>query len=106
MSGARPLYLSAGFIMEEGFPVEELRRILVSMRAAADEAGVQVVTGDTKVVQKGSADKIFINTAGIGIVESPVRLSAARASGRQGCFKRHHRRPRHDHHDRARRAGA
>ncbi len=79
MSGARPLYLSAAFILEEGFPVEELRRILASMRAAADEAGVAIVTGDTKVVQKGSADKIFINTTGIGIIESPVRVSAARA---------------------------
>jgi hydrogenase expression/formation protein HypE len=79
MSGARPLYLSAGFIIEEGFPVEELRRILASMRAAADEAGVSVVTGDTKVVQKGSADRVFINTAGIGVVESPAQISAARA---------------------------
>ena len=79
MSGARPLYLSAGFIMEEGFAVEELRRILASMREAAEEAGVQVVTGDTKVVQKGSADKVFINTAGLGVIESPVRISAARA---------------------------
>ena len=79
MSGARPLYLSAGFILEEGFPIEELRRILVSMRAAADEAGVAIVTGDTKVVQKGSADRVFINTAGIGVIESPVQLSATRA---------------------------
>jgi hydrogenase expression/formation protein HypE len=79
MSGARPLYLSAGFIIEEGFPVEELRRILASMREAAAEAGVSVVTGDTKVVQKGGADKLFINTAGIGIIESPVQISAARA---------------------------
>jgi hydrogenase expression/formation protein HypE len=79
VSGARPLYLSAGFILEEGFPVADLRRILVSMREAATEAGVEVVTGDTKVVQKGSADKIFINTSGIGVIESPVRLSASRA---------------------------
>ncbi len=79
MSGARPLYLSSAFIIEEGFPVEELRRILASMREAADEAGVQVVTGDTKVVQKGGADRVFINTAGIGVIESPVRISAARA---------------------------
>jgi hydrogenase expression/formation protein HypE len=79
MSGARPLYLSAGFILEEGFPVADLRRILVSMREAATEAGVEVVTGDTKVVQKGGADKIFINTAGIGVIETPVRLSAAGA---------------------------
>lgn len=79
MSGARPLYLSAGFIIEEGFAIEDLKRILGSMRAAADEARVQIVTGDTKVVQKGSADRIFINTSGIGIIESPARISAARA---------------------------
>lgn len=79
MSGARPLYLSAGFILEEGFAIEDLKRILQSMRAACDEAGVQIVTGDTKVVQKGSADKLFINTAGVGVIESPVRISAARA---------------------------
>ena len=79
MSGARPLYLSAGFILEEGFPIADLKRILASMRAAAAEAGVAVVTGDTKVVQKGSADKLFINTAGIGVVETAVNLSATRA---------------------------
>lgn len=79
MSGARPLYLSAGFILEEGFPIEDLKRILASMRAAADEAGVQIVTGDTKVVQKGSADRVFINTSGIGVIESAVRVSASRA---------------------------
>ncbi len=80
MSGARPLYLSAGFIIEEGFAVEDLKRILHSMRAAATEAGVQIVTGDTKVVEKGSADKVFINTAGIGIIEWPAQISATRAS--------------------------
>ncbi len=79
VSGARPLYLSAGFILEEGFPIEDLKRILASMRAAAGDAGVSIVTGDTKVVQRGGADKIFINTSGIGIIESPVHLSAARA---------------------------
>ena len=79
MSGARPLYLSAGFILEEGFPIEDLKRILASMRDAAAEAGVTVVTGDTKVVQKGSADKIFINTSGVGVIESAVNLSATRA---------------------------
>ncbi|MGB7922572.1 MAG: hydrogenase expression/formation protein HypE [Pyrinomonadaceae bacterium] len=79
MSGARPLYLSAGFILEEGLPIEDLKRILASMRAAAEEAGVEVVTGDTKVVQRGSADKIFINTSGIGVVELPARLSASGA---------------------------
>lgn len=79
VSGARPLYLSAGFILEEGFPIADLRKILESMRAAAAEAGVSVVTGDTKVVQKGSADKIFINTSGIGVIESDIKLSASRA---------------------------
>lgn len=78
MSGARPLYLSAGFILEEGFPVEDLKTILASMRDAAAEAGVTIVTGDTKVVQKGSADKLFINTAGIGVIEAPVNLSSSR----------------------------
>jgi len=79
MSGARPLYLSAGFILEEGFPIDDLKKILASMRDAAAEAGVAVVTGDTKVVQKGSADKLFINTSGVGVVELPVNLSATRA---------------------------
>jgi hydrogenase expression/formation protein HypE len=60
MSGARPLYLSVGFILEEGFLIEDLRRILASMRAAAEEANISVVTGDTKVVQKGSADKVLL----------------------------------------------
>jgi hydrogenase expression/formation protein HypE len=80
MSGARPLYLSSGFILEEGFPIDDLKRILESMRAAAAEAGVQIVTGDTKVVQKGSADRVFINTSGIGVIESPVQLSASHAA--------------------------
>ena len=79
MSGARPLYLSSGFILEEGFAIDDLKRILDSMRDAASEANVIVVTGDTKVVQKGGADKIFINTSGIGVVEFPLSLSATRA---------------------------
>ena len=79
MGGARPLYLSAGFIIEEGFPTEDLRRIVTSMRVAADAAGVLVVTGDTKVVQRGAADKLFINTAGIGLIENKVNISAAGA---------------------------
>lgn len=79
MSGARPLYLSVGFILEEGFPIADLHRILASMRDAAAEAGVSVVTGDTKVVQKGSADKIFINTSGVGVLDSMVRISVSRA---------------------------
>jgi hydrogenase expression/formation protein HypE len=77
--GARPLYLSAGFILEEGFPVADLERIVASMRAAADLAGVQVVTGDTKVVQRGKADGCYINTAGVGILERPLALGAANA---------------------------
>jgi hydrogenase expression/formation protein HypE len=79
MGGARPLYLSAGFIIEEGFPVADLRRILESMRGTAEEAGVEVVTGDTKVVQRGGADKIFINTAGIGLIEHDAQISAGNA---------------------------
>ena len=79
MSGARPLYLSSPFILEEGFPIEELKTILASMRDAAAEAGVTIVTGDTKVVQKGSADRIFINTSGIGVIDLPLQLSATRA---------------------------
>lgn len=79
MSGARPLYLSAAFIIEEGFPIEDLRRICASMQKAAEEANVQIVTGDTKVVQKGGADKIFINTAGVGVIETEANVSASRA---------------------------
>lgn len=69
MSGARPLYLSAGFILEEGLEMETLGRVVQSMAAAAQEAGVQIVTGDTKVVDKGKGDGLFINTAGIGVIE-------------------------------------
>ena len=79
VSGATPLYLSAGFILEEGFPVADLIRIVASMEAAAQAAGVQVVTGDTKVVQKGKADGCYINTAGIGVVEHEVSLGVANA---------------------------
>jgi hydrogenase expression/formation protein HypE len=77
MSGARPLYLSAAFIIEEGFPMDDLHRILVSMENAAGRAQVSIVTGDTKVVDKGSCDKIFINTSGIGFVPDGISLSAA-----------------------------
>lgn len=70
MAGAEPLYLSAGFILEEGFPIAELRRIVASMAEAAREAGVAIVTGDTKVVQRGKADGVFINTSGVGIVRA------------------------------------
>src|SRR5712692_1656885 len=74
VAGARPLYLSAGFILEEGFPVADLSRVVESMRDAAAAAGVHVVTGDTKVVQKGKADGCYINTAGIGLIERDVNL--------------------------------
>src|SRR5205809_1324612 len=70
MAGAVPLYLSAGFILEEGFPISDLRRIVASMATAASEAGIAIVTGDTKVVQRGKADGIFINTAGVGIIHA------------------------------------
>jgi len=78
MSGAKPLYLSAGLILEEGLPMEHLQQVLQSMREAADQAGVQLVTGDTKVVDKGKADGIFINTAGIGRVEHSLTISPKR----------------------------
>jgi hydrogenase expression/formation protein HypE len=79
VAGATPLYLSAGFILEEGFPVADLNQITQTMRDAAAAAGVQIVTGDTKVVQKGKADGCYINTAGVGLIETDVRLGVARA---------------------------
>jgi hydrogenase expression/formation protein HypE len=79
MAGAVPLYLSAGFILEEGFPVADLTRIVASMQAAAQRAGVQIVTGDTKVVEKGKADGCYINTAGVGVIEHDVSLGVANA---------------------------
>ncbi len=79
MCGARPLHLSAGFILEEGFGVADLQRIAASMAAAAAAAGVQIVTGDTKVVQRGKADGCFVTTAGIGLLERPSVLSASSA---------------------------
>ena len=75
MSGAKPLYLSAGFILEEGFPLADLKRIVDSMAAAARDAGVPIVTGDTKVVERGKADGVFINTTGIGIVPEGIHIS-------------------------------
>jgi hydrogenase expression/formation protein HypE len=79
VSGATPLYLSAGFVLEEGFPVADLTTIVASMKAAAAAAGVQVVTGDTKVVQRGKADGCYINTAGVGVVEHDLTLGVATA---------------------------
>jgi hydrogenase expression/formation protein HypE len=76
MGGAQPLFLSAAFILEEGLPIETLRKVVQSMRAAAAAAGVAIVTGDTKVVEKGSGDQLFLNTTGIGVVPEGVTLSA------------------------------
>lgn len=79
MSGARPLYLSAGFILEEGFPFRDLEAIIASMQKTAAQAGVQIVTGDTKVVNRGGADGVFINTAGLGRVPEGVDISGRNA---------------------------
>ena len=75
MSGARPLWLSAGFILEEGLPMETLWQVVSSMRAAAERCRVRIVTGDTKVVDQGQGDGLFINTAGIGVVEHPLVIA-------------------------------
>ncbi len=75
MAGAKPLYLSAGFILEEGFPLADLERIVASMGEASREAGVPVVTGDTKVVERGKGDGVFITTTGVGIVPAGVNIS-------------------------------
>ncbi|NWF52823.1 MAG: hydrogenase expression/formation protein HypE [Nitrospirae bacterium] len=75
MVGAQPLYITAGFILEEGFQFEDLKKILSSMSIAAEKAGVKIVAGDTKVVNKGKADGIFINTSGIGIIENRIDIS-------------------------------
>lgn len=77
VGGAIPLYMSCAFIMEEGFPISQLKEIAESMKQAADLAGVQLVTGDTKVVGKNACDKIFINTSGIGVIPQSVRASSS-----------------------------
>jgi hydrogenase expression/formation protein HypE len=74
MSGGRPLWLSAGFIVEEGLSLDTLERVVVSMANTAEQAGVQIVTGDTKVVERGGADKLFINTAGVGLVPAGLEM--------------------------------
>jgi hydrogenase expression/formation protein HypE len=79
MCGARPQYLSASLIIEEGLPMDDLWRILCSMRNAADRAGVALVTGDTKVIDRGKGDKIFINTSGIGVIPEGVNIDPAMA---------------------------
>jgi hydrogenase expression/formation protein HypE len=78
MGGAQPLYLSLAFILEEGLPIADLQRVVESARRAAERAGVKIVTGDTKVVGKGSGDKVFINTSGIGLIPRGIDLSSAR----------------------------
>lgn len=77
--GAQPLFLSAGFILEEGFDLADLEKVLISMAAASQEAGVSIIAGDTKVVQKGKGDKIYINTTGVGIVQDGVDTSGSNA---------------------------
>jgi hydrogenase expression/formation protein HypE len=79
MCGANPLFLSVGLLIEDGFPMEELKRILRAMGNAADAAGVKIITGDTKVVPKGAADRIFINTSGLGLIPEGVEISCQRA---------------------------
>jgi hydrogenase expression/formation protein HypE len=79
MSGARPLYLAASFILEEGFPLADLKRIVESMARAAQKAGVPIVTGDTKVVEQGKGDGVFITTTGVGVVPDGVNISGDRA---------------------------
>ena len=79
MLGAKPLYLTAGFILEEGLPMDTLKQVIESMRLAAEEAGVQIVAGDTKVVQRGKADGMYITTAGVGLVRENVNVSGANA---------------------------
>jgi len=79
MMGAVPLYLTAGFILEEGLEIEILKRVVASMQAAAAEAGVQIIAGDTKVVQKGKADGLYITTSGVGTIPSGVKIGGALA---------------------------
>jgi len=79
MAGATPIAISVGLIIEEGLPVSELRQVLESMRAAAEQADVKIVTGDTKVVPRGKADKLFINTSGIGAIEHELQISGSNA---------------------------
>lgn len=79
MLGARPLYLTAGFILEEGLPMDTLQRVVASMKSAAEEAGVQIVAGDTKVVQKGKADGLYITTSGVGVIRPNLVIGGAYA---------------------------
>ncbi len=79
VGGAHPLYLTCGMVIEEGLPVDTLRAVVASMKATADTAGVAIVTGDTKVVHKGAADKLFINTAGVGLIPNGIDIRVDRA---------------------------
>lgn len=79
MMGAQPKYLTVGFILEEGLPIETLKRVIESMKYSADEAGVQIIAGDTKVVQKGKADGLFINTSGIGAIPEGININGSNA---------------------------
>src|ERR1019366_1074201 len=94
MCGARPLYLSSAFLMEEGLPFTTLQRVIESMRQTAEAAGVKIVTGDTKVVDRGKCDKLFVNTAGVGVIEhaqtiSPSEIKAGDAILLSGDVGRH-----------------
>lgn len=80
VGGATPLYLTCGMIIEEGFAIDDLRRIVASMKATADNAGCRIVTGDTKVVPRGAADKLFINTAGVGVIPNSCNILTSRAT--------------------------
>jgi hydrogenase expression/formation protein HypE len=86
MSGARPLFLSAGFIIEEGFLFSTLKKIVESMQQTAADAGVKIVTGDTKVVNRGGADGVFINTAGIGLLPPGIHISGSQARPGDGVI--------------------
>ena len=99
MCGAMPLALSVGLILEEGFPMEALWRVAQSLQQAAAEAGVPIATGDTKVVERGKGDGVYINTSGVGLIPAGVvNRPAARRRGRSRAAQRFHRRPRHRRH--------
>jgi len=100
MSGAKPLYMSASFIIEEGSPVTDLKRIVLSMRKVAEESGVKIVAGDTKVVGEGTADGIFINTTGVGLIpEGGADLWSQRQTRGYDNNKRYSWRPQDRHHE-------
>ncbi|BCI89648.1 hypothetical protein NIIDMKKI_48540 [Mycobacterium kansasii] len=105
MAGAVPSWISAAFVLEEGFPIAELKEIVADMAAAAAQAGVQIVTGDTKVVPKGAADGLFITTTGAGVIPAGRRLSRRGARRRQGAAVGVHGRSRHGGHAGPRRSG-